>query len=299
MTKKVSAQKLAKETGLYILIIIILIWTLLPLVWLFLSSIFPYKELISNRLGHWIPSHATFKHYLSFFNPEEKISSRFLAAMRNSLIVASVTTAVCLFFGSLAAYAVVRIKFRFKKTMVLSLMFIRMLPTITLIIPFFIIVNLIDTQLINLFGANVHLFDSRSLLIILYTSFTLGFVIWIMRGFYLTMPEELEDAARIDGLTRLQTVFKIVMPLSSNGLIATGVLAFLLAWDEFILALIFTRTENAVTLPLFIAELGSQYIHDFTQISAAGVIACLPPFLLVLIFQRFIVSGLTMGSVKG
>ncbi len=299
MVSTIRVKRKAREILLYTLILIILLWTLLPLIWLFLSSIFPYKELISNRLNHWIPSHATFKHYLSFFNPEKEISSRFLSALRNSLIVASITTLVCLFFGSLAAYAVVRIQFRFKRTMVLSLMFIRMLPTITLIIPFFIIVNLVDTKLINLFGANVHLYDSRSLLIILYTSFTLGFVIWIMRGFYLTMPEELEDAARIDGLTRLQTVFKIVMPLSSNGLVATGVLAFLLAWDEFILALIFTRTENAVTLPLFIAELGSQYIHDFTQISAAGVMACLPPFILVLIFQRFIVSGLTMGSVKG
>ncbi len=292
-------MKKLKRIGLYLLVLIIVLWTVLPLVWMFLSSIFPYKELISDRLDHWLPSRATFKHYISFFNPEKEISSRFLAALKNSLIIATVTTVVCLFFGSLAAYAVVRLKFRLKKTMVMSLMFVRMLPTITLVIPFFIIVNVIDSGLISLFGRNVHLYDSKQLLIILYTSFILGFVIWIMRGFYLTMPEELEEAARIDGLTRLQTVFRIVMPLSANGLVATGVLAFLLAWDEFILALIFTRTAVAETLPIFIADLGSQYIHDFTQISAAGFIACIPPFLLVLIFQRFIVSGLTMGSVKG
>jgi multiple sugar transport system permease protein len=215
------------------------------------------------------------------------------------MIIASTTTVVCLFFGSIAAYAIARIHFKFKRTMVMSLMFIRMLPTITLIIPFFIIVNVIDTALLRLFGVGVHLYDSRSLLTILYTSFTLGFVIWVMRGFFITLPVELEDAARIDGLSRFQTVFRIVLPLASNGLIATGVLAFLLAWDEFILALIFTRTEAAETLPLFIAELGSQYIHDFTQISAAGVIACIPPFILVLLFQKFIISGLTMGGVKG
>ena len=174
-----------------------------------------------------------------------------------------------------------------------------MLPTITLMIPFFIIVNKIDTALLRLFGIGVHLYDSKSLLTILYTSFTLGFVIWVMRGFFITLPTELEDAARIDGLSRLQTLFRIVLPLAANGLIATGVLAFLLAWDEFILALIFTRTEAAETLPLFIADLGSQYIHDFTQISAAGVVACIPPFLLVLLFQKFIISGLTMGGVKG
>ena len=292
-------KKHLKSIGLYILVLLILLWTVLPLTWMFLSSLFPYKELISDRLGHWLPSEPTFRHYLSFFDPEKEISSRFLSSLRNSLIVASITTVFCLFFGSLAAYAVVRIEFKFKRTMVMSLMFVRMLPTISLVIPFFIIVNVIDTGLIAMFGRNVHLYDSKPLLVILYTSFTLGFVIWIMRGFFLTMPKDLEDAARIDGLTRLQTVFRIVLPLSSNGLVATGVFAFLLAWDEFILALIFTRTEAAETLPLFIAELGSQYIHDFTQISAAGVIACIPPFILVLIFQKFIVSGLTMGSIKG
>ncbi|MEW6100967.1 MAG: carbohydrate ABC transporter permease [Candidatus Omnitrophota bacterium] len=292
-------KKKLKSLGTYLLVTLIVLWTVLPLLWMFLSSIFPYKELISDRIHQWLPSRPTLKHYLSFFDPEQEISTRFVASLINSMIIASMTTIVCLFFGSLAAYAVVRLEFKFKKTMVMSLMFIRMLPTITLVIPFFIIVNLIDTRLIALFGAHVHLFDSKPLLIVLYTSFTLGFVIWIMRGFYLTMPAELEEAARIDGLTRLQTIFRIVIPLSSNGLIATGVLAFLLAWDEFILALIFSKTVAARTLPLFIAELGSQYIHDFTQISAAGVIACIPPFILVLIFQKFIVSGLTMGSVKG
>ncbi len=288
-----------RKTVVAVLVVLILLWTLLPLTWMALSSVFPYQELISERAGHWLPSKPTFKHYTSFFDPTQEISSRFLASLRNSMIIASTTTVVCLFFGSIAAYAIARIQFKFRKTMVMSLMFIRMLPTITLIIPFFIIVNILDTQLLRLFGMGVHLYDSRSLLTILYTSFTLGFVIWVMRGFFITLPVELEDAARIDGLSRFQTVFRIVLPLASNGLIATGVLAFLLAWDEFILAMIFTRTEAAKTLPLFIAELGSQYIHDFTQISAAGVIACIPPFLLVLIFQKFIVSGLTMGGVKG
>ncbi|MCK4543195.1 MAG: carbohydrate ABC transporter permease [Spirochaetales bacterium] len=288
-----------RKTVVGVLIVLILLWTLLPLIWMALSSVFPYQELISERTGHWLPSKPTFKHYISFFDPTQEISSRFLSSLRNSMIIASTTTVVCLFFGSIAAYAIARIHFKFKRTMVMSLMFIRMLPTITLIIPFFIIVNVIDTALLRLFGVGVHLYDSRSLLTILYTSFTLGFVIWVMRGFFITLPVELEDAARIDGLSRFQTVFRIVLPLASNGLIATGVLAFLLAWDEFILALIFTRTEAAETLPLFIAELGSQYIHDFTQISAAGVIACIPPFLLVLLFQKFIISGLTMGGVKG
>jgi multiple sugar transport system permease protein len=240
----------------------------------------------------------TFKHYASFFDTSTITGQKFVSSLLNSITVALVTTVVCLFFGTLAAYVIVRLEMRLKKTLVLSLMIIRMLPTITLVIPFFIIVRQVDFFVIKLLGTNVHLYDSKPLLVTLYCSFILGFVIWLMRGFFLTIPKSIEDAARIDGLTRFQTIFRIILPLSANGLAATGILAFLLAWDEFLLALIFTRTEAAKTLPLYIAELGSQYIHDFTQISAAGVVACIPPFLLVLIFQRFIVAGLTMGGTK-
>jgi multiple sugar transport system permease protein len=301
MTHTLSTAKIKKQllsVVKYCMVILIVLWTLAPIFWLFLSSIFPYKELLSIREEHWFPSKPTFEHYASFFNTATITGRKFISSLTNSVIVALVTTLVCLFFGTLAAYAIVRLEMKLKKTMVISLMIIRMLPTITLVIPFFIIVRQIDFFIIKLIGINVHLYDSKPLLITLYTSFILGLVIWLMRGFFITLPQSIEDAARIDGLTRFQTIFRIILPLSANGIAATGILAFLLAWDEFLLALIFTRTEAAKTLPLYIAELGSQYIHDFTQISAAGVVACIPPFLLVLIFQKFIVAGLTMGGLK-
>ncbi|MGE5588291.1 MAG: carbohydrate ABC transporter permease [Clostridia bacterium] len=287
-----------RRAGIYLGVAFIVVWTLAPVTWLAISSVTPYNELISDRATHWFPSRPTFANFEVMFDLSSEVGERFVYAIRNSMIVASSVTAICLVAGALAAYALARLRVRGKKVLVLSLMSIRMLPTIALVIPFFVLVSYIDYGFMNI-GSSIHLFDTKLNLVILYTTFILGFVIWIMRGFFLTIPTELEEAARIDGCTRLQVLRHIVLPLSSPGLVATGILSFLLAWDEFLLALIFTRSSNAITLPLFIAELGSQYITAYDQISAAGVMAAIPPVLLALLFQRFIVQGLTSGSVKG
>lgn len=287
-----------RRAALYLAVASIVVWTLAPVAWLAISSITPYNELISDRATHWLPRHPTFANFKVMFNLSSEVGERFVYAIRNSMIVASSVTAICLVAGTLAAYALARLPVRGKKALVLSLMSIRMLPTIALVIPFFVIVSYIDYGFMGI-GSSFHLFDTKLNLVILYTTFILGFVIWIMRGFFLTIPMELEEAARIDGCTRLQALRHVVLPLCAPGLVATGILSFLLAWDEFLLALIFTRSNNAITLPLFIAELGSQYITAYDQISAAGVMAAIPPVVLALLFQRFIVQGLTSGSVKG
>lgn len=288
----------ARRITLYAAVIAIVVWTLAPVAWLAISSITPYNELISDRATHWFPRRPTFANFKVMFDLSSEVGERFVYAIRNSMIVASSVTAICLVTGTLAAYALARLPVKGKKTLVLSLMSIRMLPTIALVIPFFVLVSYVDYGFMNI-GSSFHLFDTKLCLIILYTTFILGFVIWIMRGFFLTIPTELEEAARIDGCTRLQALRHVALPLCAPGLVATGILSFLLAWDEFLLALIFTRSNNAITLPLFIAELGSQYITAYDQISAAGVMAAVPPVLLALLFQRFIVQGLTSGSVKG
>lgn len=301
MQPKASLRKLIRplrRLGVYLAALLIAIWTLAPVTWLFISSITPYNELISDRATHWFPKHPTLDNFRVMFDVSGQTGERFVYALRNSTIIAGSTTLICLVAGTLAAYALARLPMRGKKTLVLSLMSIRMLPTIALVIPFFVAVSYIDYWFLGI-GADFHLFDTKLNLVILYTTFILGFVIWIMRGFFLTIPAELEEAARIDGCTRLQALVRVILPLSAPGLVATGMLAFLLAWDEFLLALIFSRSNNAITLPLFIAELGSQYITAYDQISAAGVMAAIPPVALALLFQRFIVKGLTSGSVKG
>jgi len=283
---------------LYVLVILIVFWTLAPFTWLFISGLFPYKELISDRTTSWFPKHPTVKNFQAMFDLNSHIGQRFIYALRNSIIIAGTVTIICLIFGTLAAYALARLEFPFKNNIVMSLVSIRMIPTVALVIPFFIIIRTLDYYLIQA-NSNFHFYDTKINLIILYVTFILGFVIWIMRGFFLTIPSELEEAARIDGCTRIQALIKIVLPLSTPGLVATGIFAFLLAWDEFVLALVFTKTTNSITIPVFISALGSQYIHAFDQIAASGFIASLPPIILALMFQRFLINGLTAGSTKG
>jgi multiple sugar transport system permease protein len=283
---------------LYVLVILIVFWTLAPFTWLFISGLFPYKELISDRTTSWFPKHPTVKNFQAMFDLNSHIGQRFIYALRNSIIIAGTVTIICLIFGTLAAYALARLEFPFKNNIVMSLVSIRMIPTVALVIPFFVIIRTLDYYLIQA-NSNFHFYDTKINLIILYVTFILGFVIWIMRGFFLTIPSELEEAARIDGCTRIQALIKIVLPLSTPGLVATGIFAFLLAWDEFVLALVFTKTTNSITIPVFISALGSQYIHAFDQIAASGFIASLPPIILALMFQRFLINGLTAGSTKG
>lgn len=291
-------RKTAARLGLYLAVLLIVLWTAAPFAWLVISSVSPYKDLVTDRTERWLPSRPTLANFRMMFDLERQTGERFVYALRNSLCVAGSVTFVCLVLGTLAAYALARLPVRGKNAFVLSLMVIRMLPTIALVIPFFVLVSLLDYRFLNL-GWEFHLFDTKLLLVLLYTTFILGFVIWIMRGYFLTLPQDLEDASRVDGCSRLGTLWCIMLPLSAPGLVATGIFAFLLAWDEFLLALIFTRSTEAITLPLFIAELGSEYITAYDQIAAAGVMAALPPVILALLFQRFIIKGLTAGSVKG
>jgi len=296
--RKARIKKHISRIVLYVLVVLIVVWTLAPFTWLFVSGLFPYKELISDRTTRWFPENPTLKNFQAMFDMSSHIGQRFISALRNSLIISGSVTIICLIFGTLAAYALARLKFPFKNNIVMSLISIRMIPTVALVIPFFVIIRTFDYYLIQA-NSNFHFYDTKINLIILYVTFILGFVIWIMRGFFLTIPTELEEAARIDGCTRTQALIKIVLPLSAPGLVATGIFTFLLAWDEFVLALVFTKTTNSMTIPVYIAALGSQYIHAFDQIAASGFVASLPSIILALIFQKFLIKGLTAGSTKG
>jgi len=296
--KKAKIKKHISRIILYILVILIVVWTLAPFTWLFVSGLFPYKELISDRTTSWFPKNPTLKNFQAMFDINSHIGQRFMYSLRNSIIIAGSVTVICLILGTLAAYALARLEFPFKNNIVMSLISIRMIPTVALVIPFFVIIRTFDYYLIQA-NSNFHFYDTKINLIILYVTFILGFVIWIMRGFFLTIPSELEEAARIDGCTRTQALIKVVLPLSAPGLVATGIFTFLLAWDEFVLALVFTKTTNSMTIPVYISALGSQYIHAFDQIAASGFVASLPPIILALIFQKFLIKGLTAGSIKG
>ena len=162
-----------------------------------------------------------------------------------------------------------------------------MIPEVSLVIPLYIL------------AARIGWINSPKVLIVTYLSYALHFAIWLMAAFFQTVPIELEDAARIDGCSRLRTLFQIIMPVSTPGLVSTALFVFLTAWDEFFFALIFTSTVAAKTVPVAIAEFTGRYVVDVTGMMTGGVIAAIPPVILSLIFQRYIVSGLTAGAVKG
>jgi len=146
---------------------------------------------------------------------------------------------------------------------------------------------------------DLKLMDTLQGLIIIYSALIMPFAVWIMRGYFLTIPRDLEDAARIDGCTRIGALIRVVIPLSAPGLVATSLFCFLLSWEEFLFALIFTSSPAAKTIPVAIAEFTGRHAIDYGMMATGGVIAAIPPVLIALLFQRYLVSGLTSGAVKG
>jgi multiple sugar transport system permease protein len=283
------SRKILRKLLLFLLTLPVFFFIYFPILWLFNASLSTQVELFAIP-PHWFPQHPTLINYLEILFPGQAASSvprTFAVALMNSIKIASIVTVVCLFFGGLAAYALVRIPFKFNHTLHISILGTRMIPEVSLILPLFIVAS--SLQLIN----------KPIVLIIAYMSFALPYAIWMMAAFFQTVPIELEDAARIDGCSRLGILFRVVMPISVPGLISTAMFVFLLAWDEFFYALIFTSTLAAKTVPVAIAEFVGRYVVNITGMMAGGILAALPPVILGLIFQRYIVSGMTAGAVKG
>lgn len=268
---------------------LVLLFIYAPIVWLVLSSISTRAELLAVP-PHWIPQHPTLKNYRDILVPGTAVSEvarTFKVTLRNSFIVAASTTLICLVAGSLAGYALARLRLPFRNALFMSILGVRMVPEISLVVPLYII------------AARLALLNKPIVLIITYLSFALPFAIWMLSTFFESVPRELEDAALIDGSSRLGTLFRVVLPVAAPGIVSTALFTFLLAWDEFFFALIFTSTIAAKTVPVAIAEFTGRYAVDITAMMTGGVLAALPPVLLALVFQRYIVSGLSAGAIKG
>lgn len=282
-------QKILRQVLLFVLTLPVLAFIFFPLLWLLSASFSTQVELYAIPI-HWIPQHPTLQNYLDIIFPNLAASSvprTFVAAMLNSTKIATAVTLICIVIGSLAAYTLVRIPFKWNRTIQISLLGTRMIPEVSLIIPLYVV------------ASSLELINKPILLIVTYMSFALPYAIWMMAAFFQTVPIELEEAARIDGCSRLGILWRVVMPISVPGLISTAMFIFLLAWDEFFYALIFTSTLAAKTLPVAISEFVGRYVVNINGMMAGGIIAALPPVILGLIFQRYIVSGMTAGAVKG
>ena len=284
-----STRKFSRKLVLSLMTLPVFFLIFFPILWLFSASLSNQVELFTVPI-HWIPQHPTLQNYMDIFFPSQAASSvprTFAVALLNSIKIASAVTVICIFIGSLAAYALVRIPFGWNRGVQLSIMAIRMIPEVSLILPLFILAS--SLQLIN----------KPIVLIVTYMSFALPYTIWLMTAYFATVPVELEDAARLDGCSRLGILFRVVMPISVPGLVSTAMFVFLLAWDEFFYALIFTSTLAAKTVPVAIAEFVGRYVVNVNGMMAGGILAAIPPVLVALLFQRYIVSGMTAGAVKG
>lgn len=284
-----TSRRIATKVLYLLLTVVALLVIYAPIAWLFLASISTRADLLATP-PRWIPENPTLKNYLDILVPGTAVSEvarTFKITLGNSLLVALTTTIISLVIGSLAAYALARLRLPFRNAVFFGVLSVRMIPEISLVIPLYII------------AARLSILNKPIVLILTYLSFALPFTIWMLTTFFETVPEELEDAALIDGSSRLNTLFRVVIPVAAPGIISTALFTFLLAWDEFFFALIFTSTVAAKTVPVAIAEFTGRYAVDITAMMTGGILAALPPVILALIFQRFIVSGLSAGAVKG
>jgi multiple sugar transport system permease protein len=282
-------RKILNKAFLFLLTIPVLVFIFFPILWLASASFSTQTELYAIPI-HWVPQHPTLQNYLDIFFPTlaaSNVPRTFAVSLINSMKIASMVTIVCIVIGSLAAYAIVRIPFGSNRAIQLGIMGTRMIPEVSLVLPLFII------------ASTLQLIDKPIVLVITYLSFALPYSIWMMAAYFQTVPIELEEAARLDGCSRLGILFRVVAPISVPGLVSTAMFVFLLAWDEFFYALIFTSTLAAKTAPVAISEFVGRYSVNITGMMAGGVLAALPPVILAFIFQRYIVSGMTAGAVKG
>jgi multiple sugar transport system permease protein len=259
---------------------------LAPFAWLVYSSLAAQADLLARPLRWW-PSQVTLGRYREIFSADRGAAALFRDAVVNSFLVASGTVVISLIVGILGGYALARLRFPFRRTTLMAFLVTYMLPPISLIIPLYLLM------------ARFGLLDTKTGLIIVYCSLATPFTLWTMSNFFGSLPAELEEAARVDGCSRLGALWRVVLPLSRPGIIATALFGFLLCWDEFLYSLIFTSTSNAKTIPVAIAEFTGRNAVDFGLIAAGGILSALPPLAITMVFQRYLLDGLSSGAVKG
>jgi len=279
-----------KRVLLYLAVIILVIGILAPYSWLVISSL-SYRVDLTSKPLHWLPEKVNLENYKEIFLGNENGMSSpnkdLPKGLFNSLFISGTVTLFCLLVGSLAAYAFTRLSFRGKKSLFLLILAPQFIPIIVVIIPLYMVIR------------SLGLLNTRLALIIANCSFVLPLIILLMSGFFSSVPKDLEEAARIDGCSRFGTTFRIILPLSTPGLAASGLFAFIISWNEFFAAFILSSTMRSKTISVLISEYSSKVGTDYVAMAAAGVIASLPSVILAIIFQKYIVQGLTAGSVKG
>ena len=259
----------------------ITLFAIFPIVWALLTSLKEEAAIITTQM-QYIPESITFQNYVDIWT-----RSNFPILLTNSAITTAMTVVICAVLGTLASYAIARFQFRGRRELMLFYLVIRMFPAVMIIIPLFILMR------------NIGLLDSRLGLALAYTTFLLPVFIWMMKGFFDAVPLELEDAARIDGCSRIGAMIRVILPLVVGGLVATAVFVAIGAWNEFLFALMMTTSTGSRTWPVGLQLMVGEFQLPWGTLAAGGIVSIVPVVILFALVQRALVRGLTAGAVKG
>ena len=256
-----------------------------PIYFMIVGSISPVATFLRRDLGEILLPRAFVGDHLAVvaFDPV------FLRFALNSMIVATATTVVSVTIATLGAYSLARLRFPGSEVLGRFVLLTYTIPSVLLLIPLFKIV------------VTLNLANNLIALVITYTTFSVPFCLWLLRSYFQSLPRDLEEAAMVDGASRLGALFRVILPLSIPGIVATGLFAFILAWNEFLFALVFTTTSDVKTLPIGVSTTftAEQTATDWAVAMSASTLSAVPIFIIVLFLQRGLVRGITAGAVKG
>jgi multiple sugar transport system permease protein len=266
-------------------LILLLAFAVLPMLWM-LSTSLKGQFAALQQPPEWIPSHPTLDNYTTLLSPNNAIGPVFLRYFMNSMIVSLSTTLLGVLIAIPAAYAFSRFQFPGRDFLFFAVLVRNMFPVVVFLIPLFILMR------------TLHLVNTHASLILTYLTFGLPLSIWLLKGFYDNIPEELERAARIDGASRFKAFWLIIMPLSSPGIIATAIYAFIGAWNEYVYALTFLNSESLLTLPVGLQHFFTEFATNWPGLMAAAFIMSVPVVVMFLVLQKQFVRALTEGAIK-
>jgi multiple sugar transport system permease protein len=275
-----SFRRLAEQIFYIAGMLVILVIVLFPILWMVLASIRPVIETLHNP-PIWLPQNVTFAAYRKLLTDRTQLS--FFA---NTYVIAIGTAVLSTGFAALCAYGFSRFKLRGARLILLGTLALQLLPNVSIVLPFFNI------------SQQLHIHNTHFVLIIADTAFAMPIAIWLLKGFFDSIPMEIEEAALVDGCSRFQSFRHIVVPLARPGLIGTGVFTFLWAWNEFLFAVVLTSGPDVAPLTVRMSQFFSQFGRDWNSIMALNVIALLPLFAIFIWLQRWVISGMTAGAVK-
>jgi multiple sugar transport system permease protein len=276
-----NITKLTRKTLTYVTLCVFVICALFPIYWIFITSIKTQLEIYNVVPTFW-PKKIVWTSYVTIFT-----SPKFVSSLRNSLFVATVVSFLTIGFSMFAAYAISKLKFFGRKAMSKSILYAYLMPRTVLFIPFYILV------------CKIGLNNNILAMFLLYPSFTIPYATWMLISYFASIPKELEEAAVIDGCSKAGAMFRVVFPLSLPGIVSTMIFSFTLCWCEYLYALVVLTDEMSRTLPLALSDMIVSDAFAWGPLMAGAMVATVPVTIMYMFASRYLISGMTLGGVKG